>query len=104
MINIFFCSNDSYRGDFIAVLPSSVAVPMTCVASCKEVEQEVKVSKECLVKSTVNKYAVKFSIECKYMKHIINLLSFSYDGTPTHKHIAVYYLLQKQNFPKWNKE
>ena len=53
-------------------------------------------SKECLVISMVNKYAVKFNI-------VINLLSFSYDGTPTHNHIAVNYLLEKQNFPKWNK-
>ena len=41
--------------------------------------------------STVNKYAVKFNI-------VINLLSFSNDGSPTHKHIAVYYLLEKQDF------
>ena len=49
-------------------------------------------SKECLVISMVNKYAVKFNI-------VINLLSFSYDGTPTHNHIAVNYLLEKHNFP-----
>ena len=41
--------------------------------------------------SKVNKYTVKFNI-------VINLLSFSYDSSLTHKHIAEYYLLEKQDF------